>query len=485
MKESLFKNETFSEYKKEKSEQDTISELMNSEIEDSIETAKITIDIARSIASDEYATEQEKEKTSRLLSKIVSIGFLLKSKLDNLIRMGLISGTLLMNPIMLLAKNADSSDAQLDKVQDTELTIGNYILDPNKCFSDKDRILFENNDVKTAVSMRNARILEECLYFINSQLMYLTKYDDDPNMIKDRSDEMTSFISDLRNASQVILGSEMNNNILDFSNIPKIKEVLIAIGLEEDAANLITEEQISELNLGEFYKDNDVEKKKLIDNINSSVYFERLKKEGYTERNVLKEKQKRLNNTVIGDYDIKIYVDDRWVGEFKRTFFDDEFAIFLKPGVKYNYIHEGAHQSTVSGISKKVKDIFKECFYFNPKFFPKSVEEFGEKVVKEYACMPEEMYARKKVLDIEMEDLDIKKYDEEFIEKHYNKLLKYYKEGKLSKDAEQFLKIIKGVIDGSEEGFKWLKIIFDEIAMNDLDINNDSTNESQINKNIT
>ena len=82
---------------------------------------------------------------------------------------------------------------------------------------------------------------------------------------------------------------------------------------------------------------------------------------------------------------------------------------------------------------------------------------------EEYLSKPTELDARKKVLEMEMESLGIKKYEEEFTDGHYKKLIKLNKEGKLSNDAHDFLRVIKP---------EYIKQIMNSIALEDSLIKN-------------
>lgn len=79
----------------------------------------------------------------------------------------------------------------------------------------------------------------------------------------------------------------------------------------------------------------------------------------------------------------------------------------------------------------------------------------------EYFGHPLELLERKKAMDREMEKLNIKKYSEEFIpEKHYHKVMDAYRRGLFSKDAKEFILIIK-------QNPNVYKEIFDGIAKNE------------------
>jgi hypothetical protein len=76
----------------------------------------------------------------------------------------------------------------------------------------------------------------------------------------------------------------------------------------------------------------------------------------------------------------------------------------------------------------------------------------------EYFMDPTERLTRKQNVDRELEKLGIKKYGEEFTDEHYAKMMKYYKEGKFSWDANDFIK---------RTDPKMFKKIFNEIAANE------------------
>ena len=74
---------------------------------------------------------------------------------------------------------------------------------------------------------------------------------------------------------------------------------------------------------------------------------------------------------------------------------------------------------------------------------------------------PSERLVRKQMLDRELEALGIKKYGEKFADKHYDKMMEYYKKGKFSWDANDFIK---------RTNPKRFKQIFNEIAANEEEV---------------
>jgi len=113
--------------------------------------------------------------------------------------------------------------------------------------------------------------------------------------------------------------------------------------------------------------------------------------------------------------------------------------------------HELGHAKTGSntGITDNTKKILTESFK----------EEKGDsKIEKEYFINPTERLVRKQILDRELEALGIKKYGEKFADKHYDKMMEYYKKGKFSWNANEFIK---------RTNRKNFKKIFNEIAANE------------------
>jgi hypothetical protein len=77
-----------------------------------------------------------------------------------------------------------------------------------------------------------------------------------------------------------------------------------------------------------------------------------------------------------------------------------------------------------------------------------------------YLYDPGEILVRKQALDLEMEELGIKKYGEKFTREHYDRLMKFYSKNLLSFSSMTFIKIIK-------PKFEYFEKIFNEIAENE------------------
>jgi hypothetical protein len=113
--------------------------------------------------------------------------------------------------------------------------------------------------------------------------------------------------------------------------------------------------------------------------------------------------------------------------------------------------HETVHAGTVEMSPKAIK-IFMEAY--------QESHTSADKYFKE----PWEMYVRMKSLEKDMEKFEIKKYNERFTDEHIQKIFELYRNGKLSKNSQEFLDRIKP---------EYLKMIFDTIAM-DTPANSDA-----------
>lgn len=116
--------------------------------------------------------------------------------------------------------------------------------------------------------------------------------------------------------------------------------------------------------------------------------------------------------------------------------------------------HEFGHATTKSNydISEKAIRVLNDSYNkLNNK------DEFYN---DSYFSNPTERLVRKWEVDKEMERLGIKKYEEQFTKKHYEKLMKNYNKRKLSQDAEEFIRTTKPEFEHFEK-------IFNEIAKNE------------------
>jgi hypothetical protein len=204
-------------------------------------------------------------------------------------------------------------------------------------------------------------------------------------------------------------------------------------------------------------------KEKLVQHIGSQEYLNKLKIEFKDDINKAKEcQQERIKNLqsvridIIPQAELKDYIGDKGLIGFydpsrhtlvvgdKAT--RDEKVDVLE--------HELLHASIGSDkfITEHAKKLLADSYQNHAKY-----ENPTANREKDYFGDSNERLERKQKLDLEMENLGIKKYGEEFTKKHYDELIKLYKNKKLSQDAEEFIGTTKLNFDG-------FKKIFDQIA---------------------
>lgn len=133
-----------------------------------------------------------------------------------------------------------------------------------------------------------------------------------------------------------------------------------------------------------------------------------------------------------------------------------------KSSTEPEMIHEGEHQviHNENGMSDYAKELYKKAFVKTNTLDEQIVNAFAQGYNGSYYGNPEELDARKKVLEWDMERLHIKKYTEEFSNKHYQKLLELKAAGKLSRNSVEFLERISP---------EYIYQIMNTIAMNNND----------------
>ncbi len=115
---------------------------------------------------------------------------------------------------------------------------------------------------------------------------------------------------------------------------------------------------------------------------------------------------------------------------------------------KETIIHEESHRADRNGrmIPDGGVKILKENYSFKERqteWERKYEEEYIKRHGREYFSNPTEILARKAVFDMMLEELGIKRYEEEFTEKHYKMIEKLYKEGKLDHNASEFFRMFE------------------------------------------
>lgn len=217
------------------------------------------------------------------------------------------------------------------------------------------------------------------------------------------------------------------------------------------------------------YKQFDNQKSALKKQIESNDYLNRLTIEFNGDKSEAEKEQQRRINSLRTDYLLEDLEEIQKKVKNAIGFYDysrSHLPIVNKKGIENDTrvgTHEFAHQITGGKffMSEYAIDLYKKAF--------DSTKTSKEKILRdnineeEYLGNPTELDARKKVLEMDMEKLGIKNYGEEFTDEHYKKLIKLKKEGKLSNDAYDFLRVIKP---------EYIKKIMNSIAHEDNLIKN-------------
>jgi len=215
---------------------------------------------------------------------------------------------------------------------------------------------------------------------------------------------------------------------------------------------------------------NDV-KDELLEHIGRKEYLEKLKIEfngnvekAEWEQGARIENIKTVKINILSNKELKKKLKD--LGRVSGENFDNiaAFYIYDYVGIKHELFvpfdnddegeliqHEFLHASTKGpkGMSDSARKALDDS-YAKQGFFG-----ILSNKKDRYYKNPTERLVRKQALDLELEKLGIKKYGEEFADEHYDKMMEYYKKGKFSWDANNFIK---------RTNRKNFKKIFNEIA---------------------
>lgn len=188
------------------------------------------------------------------------------------------------------------------------------------------------------------------------------------------------------------------------------------------------------------------ERLKLLEHVKSPEYLKKLQKEfGLSEVEAKKHQDVRIKNLEIAHASFQSAEQLEYDGGYYRiggtevviSYEDD------KKSIKRAISHELVHESTNAefGMSKKASYLMKESYI--PSKTLNELYGGDDSVQTKYFGRPEERIVRKQILDLEMEELGIKKYEEPFTKAHYDKLMELLKAGKLSSDARDFMMTTK------------------------------------------
>ncbi len=188
-------------------------------------------------------------------------------------------------------------------------------------------------------------------------------------------------------------------------------------------------------------------KLKIIKHIKSNEYLEKLAK----EMNISKEKAReyqniRINNIqdVLLNFDYSKYLALEGAGAYyqpqlHKITLPYDIDIYNKKGKDYFceiLTHEVLHGLTRARVSRKADKIFKNSV-------KKRYNISGSDNKIKYDSSPMELIVRKQILDLELEKMGIKKYGDEFTEKHYEKLLELKDQNQLPNDILDLINHIK------------------------------------------
>ncbi|MFA6416897.1 MAG: hypothetical protein WCW61_01745 [Patescibacteria group bacterium] len=309
----------------------------------------------------------------------------------------------------------------------------------------------------------------------------------------DRNSPKMYDLSNKKDVSGELREKQENPDILLAENIEKVKLALDnAKSLLSDGNNIEEQEQLINVyekylvnpdlkvkEVGDVYFDKenfsknkedfefyDSKIEALIEHVKSPEYLKKLMLEYDIDEQAAKEHQQtRLQNIMHGTYSL----DDN-----NANYETDEkrFSVILPKNHKkheFTVEHEILGHKTVDAdeYSRKAAKLMsksgQKIDFKKPEFKEYLKKTHGDtredtkRVLSNYFRSQPERYARKQVLELEMEQLGIKKYGEEFTDEHYRQLSDLYKKGKLSDDSRQFFSTTKP---------EYFKIIFNEIAEN-------------------
>lgn len=199
-------------------------------------------------------------------------------------------------------------------------------------------------------------------------------------------------------------------------------------------------------------------KNEVTEHVRSKEYFERLLKEVAGDReeaeSIQRERARTLEN---------VKIEMLSLAEMKERFGKNDpngaFVTGLYGGLNNNTVYFSYETDIAKGFNKEAlqRTMRHEFLHASMGVTAYMTEEskqifdasFDDKLKKDspelntYYQDHAERIARKQELDMEMDKLGIKKYGEEFTQKHYEKLIEYAKKGGLSRHATEFLKTTK------------------------------------------
>ncbi len=188
--------------------------------------------------------------------------------------------------------------------------------------------------------------------------------------------------------------------------------------------------------------------KKRIGMMKNSKYLERLAKELNGDIEKAEEVQKKMiSNIEDRDYYLSNFPHNTLEHAAGHSS-PEGYVVSGYDESEETILHEYSHRADKNGemIPDDGKKKLKEHYKFKKHQTDKEKKfeaKYSNKFEREYYSNPSEILARKAVFDVKLEELGIKKYEEEFTEKHYRKVKKLLEEGKLDKDSSQFFRMFE------------------------------------------
>jgi hypothetical protein len=230
---------------------------------------------------------------------------------------------------------------------------------------------------------------------------------------------------------------EQTKNSVKYLDYQNFSEEELSLFKHEHEESLVRYQAIID-NPQEYYENLQIEiediRSFLLEHFKSNDFLERLKDNYSLEGAKIKQKE------IIGNLEsVKIEIDSpdniQEIIDGQASYSVSKNRILI-PFDNYDFeviAHEflhGAYQ-VVESLSKKEIRLLRKSF---------SKDKNVSKEKNEYQSSPEERIVRKKLLDLEMERLGIKKYREQFDDSHYKQLLELREEFKLSRAAKDLLR---------------------------------------------
>lgn len=337
-----------------------------------------------------------------------------------------------------------SAEDEISTIEKTENEDTNTIFDAANVTIGKNGFNYYNPEIlkdfqtffeyaKKDDGFKKSRVYIETKYLYSKERLELLKkelnipgIDEDHKKYIEKEINNFSFVNDEEKLFNIAMKMKYENILSHIQDINKQKEWIIKIIESDEFLNRLTSEFNGDLNKA---KDN---QEKRLNRFNDFNYFisnnDSLSSAGnkktigmaiFSTKKNEKSKGKILihNESIKGVQNIK----------------DTDGKIYTKNTQNLFMLHEMSHYSSMYLIPEFTKEVF-EKYIDTTDMHKYQIDKW------EYYTSPDEIIARKTVLDSELERLNIKKYKDEFTEEHYLKIKELIKKGELDINAEQFFR---------------------------------------------